>query len=91
MTTKRVHHLLRAAAIALLLGSLGAWAATGAHLGWTQTSVVETQRDEVTGIDFPVRRPAFIAGVEVPILGLASAAALAGLSLLRRRSSHLPA
>lgn len=90
MTRTRLLPALRAAALAFVLATLAVWAITGAHLGWTQTSVIETRRDDITGIDYPVRRDAFIAGVEVPVLGLAAAGALlAATALFRRRpSSH---
>lgn len=68
-----------------LLIALGAWFSTGAHTGWTQTSQVTMQRDEITGIDYPVRRAVFVAGIEVPLLGAAVAAGFGGLSLLAQR------
>ncbi len=83
---------LRYSALLLLAGGLGTWAGSGARLGWTQTSVVTLQRDEITGIDFPVRHPAFVAGIEVPLLGAGLAALAAGLSVVvQRRASSLPA
>jgi hypothetical protein len=85
-STTRISRALRGFAIALLLGGAGVWFATGAHVGWTQTSAVTLQRDEVTGIDFPVRRAAFVAGIEIPILAASVAAAAAGLSFLPRRA-----
>lgn len=84
-STSRLTRTLRGAAIVLFLAGLGVWASSGARLGWTQTSVVTLQRDEITGIDFPVRQNAFVAGVEVPLLGAATAALLAGLSFIPRR------
>lgn len=83
--TPRFTRGLRAIAIVALAAALGTWVATGAHVGWTQTSAVTLEHDEITGIDYPVRRAAFIAGVEVPFLGLAVAAALGGLSVLSQR------
>ncbi len=76
---------LRAAALALLLGGFGVWLATGAHLGFTQTSLVTIKRDEITGIDYPERRPGFVAGVEIPLGTAAAAIALALLSLAADR------
>ena len=84
-STARINRVLRGTAIALLLAGIGVWFATGARVGWTQTSAVTMQRDEITGIDYPIRQPAFIAGVEIPLLGAAVAAALAGISTLQRR------
>ena len=51
--------LLRVSALIILLSGLGIWAYGGARLGWTQTSVITLQHDEVTGIEYPVRRNAF--------------------------------
>ena len=83
--------LLRRAALAVFGLGLAVWLFTGAHLGWTQTSTVSLQRDEITGIDYPMRQDAFVAGVEVPLAAAGFAAALAGLSLLpafRRTPAH---
>lgn len=77
--------------MALFVAGIGIWFATGARIGWTQTSAVKIQRDEITGIDYPVRHPAFIAGVEVPLLAAAMAAAIAGVSAINRRSAVLRA
>lgn len=84
-TSSRLSRRLRAAAIVLFLAGVGGWAAAGARVGWTQTSAVTLQRDEITGIDYPVRRAAFLPGVEVPLAATALAALLTGLSLVRRR------
>jgi hypothetical protein len=76
---------IRGAAVAVLLGGIGTWLATGAHPGWTKTSTVSNQTDEITGIVYPVRKAEFVAGVEIPLAAAAGAAALAGLSFLLRR------
>ncbi len=76
---------LRGAALALLVGGFGVWLATGAHLGFTQTSLVTMQRDEVTGIDYPQRRPGFVAGIEIPLGTAGAAIVLALLSLAADR------
>ena len=83
-TTSLLSFALRGAAITALVITLGTWIATGSHVGWTQTSIVKIQHDEITGIDFPVRQDAFIAGVEVLAAGFAAASALAGVSFLPR-------
>lgn len=85
---RRVHppFLLRSLATALAVGGVGVWLATGAHRGWTRTSEVEMRRDEITGIDYPVRRDKFTAGVEIPLAALGGAALLTvGAALLRPR------
>lgn len=76
---------LRWSALAVLLGGLGTWLGTGAHLGFTQTSLVTMRRDEITGIDYPERRPGFVAGIEVPLGTAGAAVALALLSLAADR------
>ena len=87
MKTNRLPTTLRRAALATLVVGIAIWAAAGARLGWTQTSVVSIQRDEITGIDFPVRHSAFVPGVEVPLLAFAAASVLAGLSWATARRS----
>lgn len=72
--------LLRYAAIAALLATVVTWLGTGAHLGWTQTTLTTLQHDEITGIDYPVHRAGFVAGIEVLAAGLGVAAALAAAS-----------
>ena len=88
MKSNRLSTTLRRAALAVLLLGIVGWAATGARFGWTQTSVVTIQRDEITGIDFPVRHNAFIPGVEIPLLAIVVAGAFAGVSLaISRRTA----
>ncbi len=79
-TTRR--RILLGAALAVFGLGVIVWAVTGAHLGWTQTSTVSLQRDEVTGIDYPVRQEAFVAGVEVPAATTGIAAVLAAITFL---------
>ena len=64
---------------------LTVWVAAGARIGWTQTSVVTMQHDELTGIDYPVRAAAFRPGVEVPLLATATAAMLGGIAWVAGR------
>ena len=78
---------LRFVAFTVLAVGFATWARSGARLGWTQTSVVTMQRDEITGIDFPVRASAFVAGIEVPLLAAGLAAGAAGLSVVLQRRS----
>ncbi len=89
-THLRPARLLRLGAVVFLLATAATWIATGRHLGWTQTSRVRLELDPVTGIEFPVREPAFTAGVEVLAAGAATAAALlAAAWLLQRRGPLL--
>lgn len=88
MSRRRIHRHLRFAAAGLAVGGAGLWLATGAHRGWTRTSEVEMRRDEVTGIDYPVRVDRFTAGIEIPLAALAGAALLAGGAALIGRSTR---
>jgi hypothetical protein len=67
------------------MATFGTWVFTGAHVGWTQTSKTSIQRDEITGIDFPVRRAAFVAGVEVLVTGTAAAGVLIAMGAFTQR------
>lgn len=88
MKSHRLSRNLRRSALAVLLLGVLVWAAAGARLGWTQTSTVTMQRDEITGIEYPVRQDAFRPGVEVPALALAFAGALAGLGWVTARRAE---
>jgi hypothetical protein len=85
MKTNRLSRVLRWTALTVVVLGFAVWAAGGGRVGWTQTSVVNIQRDEITGIDYPVRQPAFRPGVEIPVLATVTAAALAGMSWAARR------
>lgn len=69
----------------MLAAGFGVWVTAGARIGWTQTSIVTMQHDELTGIEYPVRSAAFRPGVEVPLLATATAAMLGGIGWLARR------
>lgn len=84
LTSPRFLRVLRISALVIALATVATWISTGAHRGWTRTSIVELRFDEITGIEYPVTRPGFIAGLEVLALGTATAAALAGATLLPR-------
>jgi hypothetical protein len=86
MSALPVRRFLRLAAALVFLAVVALWAATGAHRGWTRTQVTEMQRDEITGIDYPVTRDRFVAGVEVLALGAGAAAALFAASFLVGRA-----
>ena len=67
------------------------WVAAGARIGWTQTSIVTMQHDQLTGIDYPVRAVAFRPGVEIPLLATATAAMLGGIAWATRRRAAVRA
>jgi hypothetical protein len=85
MITRPLFRLLRWSALLILLTGVGLWLGAGARIGWTQTSVATLKHDEITGITYPVRTPAFLPGVEIPLLALALAAGLAGLAWAGRQ------
>jgi hypothetical protein len=72
-------------ALLIALSTVGTWLATGAHVGWTTTSVQVKTLDEVTGIEQISYKPKFTAGVEVLGGGLGVAATFAIASLFFRR------
>jgi hypothetical protein len=88
MSAFPIRRILRLAGLLVFAAALALWAATGAHRGWTRTQATEMQRDEVTGIEYPVTHDRFVAGVEVPALGAGAAAVLLGASLLVGRPSR---
>jgi hypothetical protein len=80
---------LRIAALVVLLGGLGFWAAKGANTGWTKNRVEVKKVDEVTGIEAINYEERFIPGVEFLGGVVAGAGALAGLSFLFGRKNKL--
>jgi hypothetical protein len=76
--------ILRILALALLLGSVGWWLATGASRGWTQTSVPVKTVDETTGLEGVEYQRRLVPGVDLLGAGLLGAAALAGGAFLVR-------
>lgn len=80
MKTNRFSRFLRWSALVVVAAGFTVWVAAGARIGWTQTSVVTMQHDELTGIDYPVRAAAFRPGVEIPLLATATAAMLGGIA-----------
>ena len=77
---------LLSAALVIALGGSVTWFATGAHRGWSQTSVPTMQVDEVTGIETPVYEDRFVAGMDFLGAALLVAGALAISSYLIRKS-----
>lgn len=71
---------LRIAALAVALLAVSIWLATGAHRGWTKTSVATIKVDEITGIEQPVYEKRFVAGVDFLGAALLGSAALSGLA-----------
>ena len=85
MKTNRLPRILRWSALAVVAAGFSVWVTAGARIGWTQTSIVTMQHDQLTGIDYPVRAAAFLPGVEIPLLATATAALLGGIGWVARR------
>lgn len=79
---------LRRAALALAVLTAITWLATGAHRGWTQTSVPVEKQDEVTGLTWREYQKRFRPGVDFLAAGLAGSGLLASLGwFLGRRGT----
>ncbi len=79
---------LLSAALVIALGGSATWLTTGAHRGWSQTSVPTMQVDEVTGIATPVYEDRFVAGMDFLGAALLIAGVLAISSFLIRKSKN---
>jgi len=77
-------NFMRVIALVVGLGAVAAWLATGAHRGWTKTSVEEKITDEVTGIEGIAYENHFVPGIDFLGAALVGAGALAGISFLFR-------
>jgi hypothetical protein len=69
-------------AVVVAVSAATCWLATGAHRGWTQTSVAERTVDEVTGLEAGTYQQRFVMGVELLAGAWLCAGTLAGLSYL---------
>lgn len=85
-----MRRILKISAILVAAGSLALWLATGAHRGWTKTSVAIEKTDEVTGLKYQEYEKRFVAGVEVPAAGLALASVLGLASCFVGRRPTMP-
>lgn len=75
---------LQLIALVLLLAAVGFWAAAGANLGWTKTSVPKKIVDEVTGIEGVRWEKRFVPGVDFLGLSAFGAGVVGGASFLFR-------
>ena len=78
---------LRTLALLVLLGGLACWLGTGAHRGWTKTSVPTKIVDEVTGLEGIQYRRTLVPGVDFLGAVVVGAGLLAGASFLFRKST----
>ena len=67
------------------LATLILWVATGAHRGFSKTSVAVEKTDEITGLVYREYERQLVVGVEVLGLGLGVSAVLFGASRFFRR------
>ena len=72
---------LRLFALALAALALTAWLLTGAHRGWTKTSVPVRTVDEVTGLEAISYERRLVPGMDLLAAAFAGAGVLWGLSL----------
>lgn len=82
MKPNRVRGVLQLAAVLMLIATVVLWLSTGAHRGWTKTQITDMHRDEITGIEYPVQRDGFVAGVDLLGAGAGVAVGLLAVSLL---------
>lgn len=80
---------LQALAALLAAVAIVTWLTTGAHRGWTKTSVQKMTLDEITGIESPSYDKRFVAGIDFLGAGLLGAGILGGISFLFRKSTKL--
>jgi hypothetical protein len=85
MKTNRLSRIFRWSALAVAAVGFAVWVAAGARIGWTQTSIVTMQHDQLTGIEYPVRAAAFRPGIEIPLLASVTAAMLGGIAWIAHR------
>lgn len=81
---------LQALAALVALVAVATWLATGAHRGWSKTSVQKMTVDEVTGIESPSYEKKFVAGVDFLGAALIGAAVLGGASFFFRKRTIQP-
>jgi len=69
----------------IILGSVSFWAAGGAEVGWTKTSVAVEKVDPITEIAYQEYVDQFVPGVEFPALGVVIGLAFIGFSFFLRK------
>lgn len=73
---------MRVLALFVGLGAVATWLATGAHRGWTKTSVEKKTIDEVTGIEGISYENRFVPGIDFLGAAMLGAGGLTGISFL---------
>ncbi len=80
--------VLRLIALLVTLAAGLTWLSTGAHRGWTQTSVPKKSIEEVTGLESITYEKRFVMGVDLLGCAWLGAGVLAGASFLFRNNKH---
>ncbi len=71
---------IRLLALAVAVAGIAVWLLTGAHRGWTKTSIEQRTRDEVTGLEAVSYEKGFVAGLDFLGAVLLGSVALVGVS-----------
>ena len=85
-----MRRILQALALLIMLLAAGTWLVTGAHHGWTKTSVQKKTLDEVTGLEAISYERRFLAGLDFLGAALLGASLSAGVSFLFRQPQTKP-
>lgn len=81
---------LQSLGLMLMVGIMFYWAASGAHPGWTRTSVPVRFIDDVTGIEGVTYQRQFVPGLDFLGAGLLGAVLLAAASFVFRKKQDNP-
>lgn len=77
-----MRNLLRTISATILAATLIWWVSSGAHAGWSKTSVSTMKTDEITGIDYHVWEKRFVPGVDFLAAGATICLFFLGTSFL---------
>jgi hypothetical protein len=67
---------------------IAAWLATGAHTGWTKTSVTTMRTDPVTELQYPETRRQLVIGIDILIAGLVLSGSLVASGALLKNQNR---
>lgn len=76
--------------IVTLVATVGIWAATGAHRGWTQHHIPVSVFDPITEIEAIHYESGFVAGIDFLVLGAGVAAGCGAVAWWTSRRRRIP-